>query len=108
MRRKANSEREFMDALTEFVQIYNAETEQVYENTSTERKEHIHDLPNYVKTHYRSTVPMNDLDDVLELIKNFGPRLVCNMLVAYGYGTGGKTVKDDDSQSANNHNKGEE
>lgn len=108
LRRKANSAREFMDALTEFVQIYNAETEQVYENTSAERKEHIHDLQSYVKAHYRSMVPLNDLDDVLELIKSYGPHLVCNMLVAYGYATGGKNVKDDDSQNTDGNNKGEE
>jgi hypothetical protein len=105
LRRKANSAREFMDALTEFVQIYNAETEQKYEETNKEVKQ---DLQNYALTHYRSRVSIGDLDDILELVKTYGPHLVCNMLVAYGYATGGKNTKDGDSQDTDNTNKGEE
>ena len=105
LRRKANSAREFIDALTEFVQIYNAETEQKYEETNKEVKQ---DLQNYALTHYRSRISIGDLDDILELVKMYGPHLVCNMLVAYGYATGGKNTRDGDSQDTDGNNKGEE
>jgi hypothetical protein len=82
LRRKANSADEFMEALTEFVHDYNAETDQIYENTSDERKQ---DLHNYARKHYRRRVRISDLDDVLVLVKEHGPNLVCKMLVAYGY-----------------------
>jgi hypothetical protein len=88
LRRKANSARELLEALTEFVHEYNAETDQVYENTSQER---MRDPHNYARTHYRQRVMQENLDDVLALVKEYGPRLVCNMLVAYGYSAvGGK------------------
>jgi|GEM_PF-440262 hypothetical protein len=82
LRRKANSADEFMEALTEFVHDYNAETDQVYENTSDERRQ---DPRNYARTHYRRRVRISDLDDVLVLVKERSPNLVCKMLVAYGY-----------------------
>lgn len=105
LRRKANSAQEFMDALTEFVQIYNAETEQKYEETNKEARQ---DSQNYARTHYRQRISISDLDDILELVKMYGPHLVCNMLVAYGYATSGKSTKDSDSQDTDNDNKGEE
>jgi hypothetical protein len=77
-----------LEALTEFVHEYNAETDQVYENTSQER---MRDPHNYARTHYRQRIMQENLDDVLALVKEYGPRLVCNMLVAYGYSAvGGK------------------
>ena len=103
LRRKANSADEFMEALTEFVHDYNAETDQIYENTSEERKQ---DPLNYPRTHYRRQVLRSDLDDVLVLVKEHGPTLVCKMLVAYGYaavggkdGEGPKTDEVDESDS---------
>lgn len=82
LRRKTDSPSDFISALTEFLHIYNAETEQVYESTSEERKHN----PEFWKR-YRSRVAINDLDDVLKLIRKYGgdTALVCNMLVAYGY-----------------------
>ena len=84
LRRKTDNAIEFMEALQEFVHSYNAETEQIYENTSEERK---HDPQNYARTHYRQRISISDLDVVLMLVKRYNPRLVCNMLVAYGYAT---------------------
>ena len=83
LRRKTESVNEFMGALAEFLQLYNAETDQVYENTSEERKNN----PEYGRGRYRSPVAISDLDDVLALIKacKNDVALVCNMLVAYGY-----------------------
>ncbi len=88
LRRKANTSAELLEALTEFAHEYNAETDQVYENTSEER---MADPQNYARTHYRQRVLLSDLDDVFYLVKTYGPRLVCNTLVAYGYAAvGGK------------------
>ncbi len=88
LRRKANTAAELLEALDEFLQEYNAETDQVYENTSEER---MADPQNYARTHYRQRVHLRDLDDVLYLVKVYGPQLVCKTLVAYGYlATGGK------------------
>ncbi len=91
LRRKTDSG-EFMEALTEFLQTYNAETEQVFEKTVDEYKK---DPQNYARNHYRKRVSISDLDDVLELAKDHGPRLVCNMLVAYGYASTGKGSTDE-------------
>lgn len=111
LRRKANSAGEFMEALTEFVHDYNAETDQVYENTSEERRQ---DLHNYARTHYRQRVLLSDLDDVLALVKERGPSLVCKMLVAYGYaavgrkdGEGTKTGDSDENYSSIQHTEDE-
>ena len=83
LRRKTDSAADFIGTLAEFLQLYNAETDQIYENTSEQRKND----PNYGRGRYRSRVAISDLDDVLELIKKYGGNvaLVCNMLVAYGY-----------------------
>ncbi|MCG8352767.1 MAG: hypothetical protein MI924_33810 [Chloroflexales bacterium] len=83
LRRKTASVSEFMGALAEFLQVYNAETDQVYENTSDDRK----DNQEFGRGRYRSPVAVSDLDDVFTLIKacNNDVVLVCNMLVAYGY-----------------------
>jgi hypothetical protein len=76
LRRRTDAASDFMEALTEFLHLYNAETVQVYENTGEQR---------------RKQVSISDLDDVLSLVHTYGPRLVCNMLVAYGYASIGKT-----------------
>lgn len=83
LRRKTDNAADFIGALGEFLQLYNAETDQVYENTSESRKND----PNYGRGRYRSRVAISDLDDVLALIKKYdgNTTLVCNMLVAYGY-----------------------
>ncbi len=111
LRRKANSADEFMEALTEFVHDYNAETDQIYENTSEERKQ---DPLNYPRTHYRRQVLRSDLDDVLVLVKEHGPTLVCKMLVAYGYaavggkgGEGPKTDEGDENDSRSQYTEDE-
>ncbi|MDQ2995484.1 MAG: hypothetical protein M3R61_00290 [Chloroflexota bacterium] len=83
LRRKTDSVADFIGELAEFLQLYNAETDQKYENTSDERKNN----PEYGRGRYRSPVAISDLDDVLGLIKKYNNNvaLVCNMLVAYGY-----------------------
>jgi hypothetical protein len=96
LRRKADNANDFLEVLTEFIHAYNAETEQVFENTTEERKR---DPENYARLHYRKRIAISHLDDVLALIKECTPRLVCNMLVAYGYATAG--AKGSDSTDGN-------
>lgn len=99
LRRKTDSPQEFLEALHEFVQSYNAETVQVFENTSEERKK---DSQNYARKHYRQGILISDLDDIPVLVKKYGPRLVCNMLVAYGYATsGGRSGEGGDTSEVN-------
>lgn len=83
LRRKTDSRRDFMVALAEFVQLYNAETEQEYENAA---KEHGQDVE-APRRYFRKLVNVEDLDDVLDLVQKYDAQLVCNMLLAYGYAT---------------------
>jgi len=110
--RKAYSAHEFMEALTAFVHDYNVETDQVYDKTSGER---MPDLHTYAQKHYRQRVYLSDLDDILTLVKNYGPSLVCKMLVAYGYASvgqrgadGTKTDGDDENESGSQYTEHEQ
>lgn len=107
LRRKTDSAADFMEALTEFLHSYNAETEQVFENTS-DSEERRRNREAFDQANYRRRVSPEHLDDVLALVKQHGPRLVCNMLVAYGYATTRRKGADDsrseetDDQPINN------
>lgn len=68
--RKANYAAEFVAELSEFLQQYNAETEQVYERTGQR---------------LRKGVRTSDIDEIVALVDEHGPRVVCDLLVAYGY-----------------------
>lgn len=68
--RKAAYPQDFLAAITEFVHLYNAENAQL-----REKKREI----------YRKNVTTEDLDCLIALVDQFGSRVVCNMLVAYGY-----------------------
>jgi len=68
--RHANYADDFIAALSDFVRDYNRENEQFYERT---------------KKRFRTGIRTNDLDEIVALIAEFGSRVVCNMLVAYGY-----------------------
>lgn len=98
LRRKTDNVADFISALTEFINLYNAETDQIYENTSEQRKND----PNYGRGRYRSRIGIKDLDDILRLIKqcNNNVALVCNMLAAYGYAA----TKSRQEQAASNQN----
>jgi len=104
LRRKANSAQEFMEAITEFMLTYNAETDQVYENTSQERGANPSE---YAQTHYRKRILPPDLDDMLNLIHVYGPRLVCNILVAYGSSSGGGGKDAEETRTDDAHTKQE-
>ncbi len=69
--RKAAYPSEFMAELADFLAKYNAENAQVMENRPGP---------------YRRSIRTNDIDDIVALIDEFGDsRLICNLLVAYGY-----------------------
>lgn len=80
LRGQSDNPESFMQALAEFVQIYNAETDQQYENATNDEE---------VKRAYRPRIRLSDLDDVMGLLKRYTPALVCNMLMAYGYAARG-------------------
>jgi hypothetical protein len=69
--RKAAYSQEFIAELADFLAKYNAENAQVMENRPGP---------------YRKSVKTSDIDDIVALIDEFGDsRLICNLLVAYGY-----------------------
>lgn len=68
--RKAAYPADFLAELAEFIQLYNAENGQLRENK---------------RNPFRKNVTTADLDAVTELVDQFGSKVVCNMLVAYGY-----------------------
>lgn len=80
--RKSRYAGEFVTALSEFLQRYNAENAQVMENRAGP---------------YRKSVKTSDIDDIVALVDEFGSELICNLLIAYGYARSFKE-KDDDSQ----------
>lgn len=68
--RKAAYPQDFLAAIAEFIHVYNAENAQLRES---KRKV------------YRKNVTTADIDALTCLVDEFGSKLVCNMLIAYGY-----------------------
>ena len=69
--RKAAYRDEFLAELADFLAKYNAETAQVMENRPGP---------------YRRSIRTSDIDDIVALIDEYrDSRLICNLLVAYGY-----------------------
>jgi hypothetical protein len=76
--RKAAYKDEFLTELAEFAQLYNAENVQIAERE---------------RNPMRKNIRPSDLDSIVDLVDRFPSRLVCNLLVAYGYATSGKGSK---------------
>ena len=68
--RKAAYPQDFLAAITEFIHLYNAENAQL-----REKKRKL----------FRRNVTTADLDCLIALVDQFGSKVICNMLVAYGY-----------------------
>lgn len=68
--RKAAYPQDFLAAITEFIHLYNAENAQLREKG---------------RKSFRKNITTADLDCLVELVDQFGSKLVCNMLIAYGY-----------------------
>lgn len=80
--RKANYPQEFVAALSDFLHQYNAENAQVMENR---------------RGPYRRSIHTADIDQIVDLVDEFGAPLVCNLLVAYGYA---RTSREVDAEEA--------
>jgi len=70
LRRKALYNDEFIAALSEFMQSYNAENARVYEKTGKQ---------------YRKNILTTDVEDVVRLVDKYGATTVGNLLIAFGY-----------------------
>ena len=82
--RKAAYPNEFIAELADFLAKYNAENAQVMEKNRPGP--------------YRRSIRTSDIDDIVALIDEFGDsRLICSLLVAYGYA---RVPREDDSEEA--------
>ena len=70
--RKAAYPDDFLAELGEFLHLYNAENAQLREKD---------------RNPFRSDVHMEDMEEIVKLVDRFGSKVVCNMLVAFGYAT---------------------
>jgi len=70
--RKAAYPDDFLAELGEFLHLYNAENAQLREKD---------------RNPFRSDVRMEDMEEIVKLVDRFGSKVVCNMLVAFGYAT---------------------
>jgi len=70
LKRKALYSDEFIAALSEFMQSYNAENARVYEKTGRQ---------------YRKNILTTDVEDVVRLVDRYGATTVGNLLIAFGY-----------------------
>lgn len=68
--RKAAYPADFLAEIAEFLQLYNAENAQLRENK---------------RPVFRKNITTADLDALIALVDQFGSKLVCQMLIAYGY-----------------------
>jgi hypothetical protein len=70
--RKSAYPDDFLAELGEFLHLYNAENAQLREKD---------------RNPFRSDVRMEDMEEIVKLVDRFGSKVVCNMLVAFGYAT---------------------
>jgi len=70
LKRKALYNDEFIAALSEFMQSYNAENARVYEKTGKQ---------------YRKNIMTTDIEDIVRLVDEYGATTVGNLLIAFGY-----------------------
>jgi len=86
--RKAAYPQEFIAELADFLAKYNAENAQVMEKRPGP---------------YRRSIRTSDIDDIVALMDEFDDsRLICNLLVAYGYA---RVPREDDAKSTDESNK---
>lgn len=82
LRRRANYPNDFVQALGDFLHLFNAENAKKAES-SPER-------------HWRRSVREDDIAEVIHLIDEYGAPLVCQLLLAFGYASASK-----DDETAN-------
>ena len=81
--RKANYPQDFIAELSTFLLEYNAENEQYYERT---------------RRRYRKGVRTTDIDEIVRLVDEFGSKVVCDLLVAYGYARSPYEAREDEGE----------
>jgi hypothetical protein len=80
--RKSAYPDDFLAELGEFLHLYNAENAQLREKD---------------RNPFRSDVRMEDMEEIVKLVDRFGSKVVCNMLVAFGYATESRSKEKSDS-----------
>jgi hypothetical protein len=84
LKRKAHRREEFMEALGLFLQRYSEETAREEEKLSARLGRSL--TPDDRRTHkLRGSVSERDIEEIAELIDQYGSGLICSMLIAYGY-----------------------
>lgn len=78
--RKARYADDFIAALSEFLHQYNAENAQVMETRSGP---------------YRRSIKTSDINEIIELIDEFGAETIAKLLIAYGYARTPREQQDD-------------
>ncbi len=80
--RKAAYPDDFLAELGEFLHLYNAENAQLREKD---------------RNPFRSDIRMEDMEEIVKLVDFFGSKVVCNMLVAFGYATEARSKEKSES-----------
>jgi hypothetical protein len=70
LKRKAHYKDDFIVALSDFMQSYNGENARVFERTGQQM---------------RKNIQTGDIAEIVRLVDTYGPKTVCNLLVAFGY-----------------------
>lgn len=78
--RKARYPHDFISALSDFLHKYNAENAQIMETRSGP---------------YRRSIKMSDIDEIVQLIDDYGSETIGNLLIAYGYARVDRDTQDD-------------
>jgi hypothetical protein len=68
--RKASYPQDFLAEIAKFIHLYNAENAQLRENK---------------RNPFRKNISTEDIESLAKLVDDFGSKVVCNMLIAYGY-----------------------
>jgi hypothetical protein len=84
LKRKAHRREEFMEALSLFLQRYSEETAREEEKLAARLG---HSLTPADRSTYKLRGPVSerDIEEIAELIDQYGSGLICSMLIAYGY-----------------------
>ena len=83
--RKAAYPTDFLAEIAEFIHLYNAENAQLREKR---------------RNPFRKNVTTADIEALTALVDQFGSRVVCQMLVAYGYAREPYEAKEEDENTA--------
>lgn len=85
LKRAANYNDEFIQALTDFIHSYNQE--------NVQKAETYHNNPPY----RRKQVTTEDLEQIVSLVDRFGAKTIGSLLVAYGYARSPRTTEQTDT-----------